>query len=105
MSNRKEDGGALLAGMALGLISGAIIMLLYAPKNGRELREDLKEKANEIPLEFTNLLHDLKGFYAKSVDLLTTLAKEQCGKVKEAVDETGKVIKEKMVEPKNSSHE
>lgn len=39
--------GLLVAGFALGAITGAIIGLLFAPKAGRELRKDIKEKSSE----------------------------------------------------------
>lgn len=38
----------LIVGFIAGSIVGAAIALLYAPKTGRELRADLKEKAGDF---------------------------------------------------------
>jgi gas vesicle protein len=46
----KNEG--MLKGLVIGLLAGgaigAVVALLYAPKSGRELRADLKEKADEF---------------------------------------------------------
>ncbi len=97
MSNRdKGSGDALLAGLLFGLISGAIFALLYTPKSGRELREDLKAKTEDLPTEVNNLLNDIRELYDKSCNVLTSLSKEQYGKLKDALGETQKVIKNKL---------
>ena len=54
----KEDGMAqqddngmtkgLLIGLLAGGIIGAVVALLYAPKPGKELRADIKNKAGEL---------------------------------------------------------
>ena len=38
----------LLIGFLTGGIVGAAIALLYAPKSGKELRKDIKDKADEF---------------------------------------------------------
>jgi gas vesicle protein len=38
----------LVTGILIGGIIGAAIALLYAPKSGRELRADLREKTNKL---------------------------------------------------------
>ncbi len=46
---QENDGMAkgLIVGFIAGSIVGAALALLYAPKSGRELRADLKEKASD----------------------------------------------------------
>jgi gas vesicle protein len=43
---------AILKGLVIGLLAGgaigAVLALLYAPKSGRELRADLREKSDDL---------------------------------------------------------
>jgi gas vesicle protein len=39
--------GLLVAGFALGALAGTVLGLLFAPKSGKELREEIKEKSGE----------------------------------------------------------
>ena len=45
--NNKTAKG-FLVGFLAGSVVGAIIALLYAPKPGKELRADIKQKATDI---------------------------------------------------------
>ncbi len=38
----------LIVGFIAGSVVGAVLALLYAPKSGRELRRDIKEKSSEM---------------------------------------------------------
>ena len=38
----------LMIGFVAGAVAGAVVALLYAPKSGKELRRDIKEKAGDI---------------------------------------------------------
>jgi gas vesicle protein len=48
----QNDNTGMLRGLLLGLIAGgalgAILGLLYAPKSGKELRADIREKADNL---------------------------------------------------------
>ncbi|HEY4612753.1 MAG TPA: YtxH domain-containing protein [Bacteroidota bacterium] len=46
----ENDGMAkgLIVGFIAGSVVGAVLALLYAPKSGRELRRDIKEKSSEF---------------------------------------------------------
>ncbi len=51
MSHNNDDSNALiymLAGVGLGAIIGAAAGLLFAPKAGSELRDDLGDKFSEL---------------------------------------------------------
>lgn len=41
------EGGMLIAGLLLGIITGAMIALLTAPKSGRAFRQELTESVSE----------------------------------------------------------
>lgn len=43
-----SDGNGFFKGFLMGGAIGAVIALLYAPKSGKEMREDLKRKTEEL---------------------------------------------------------
>jgi len=47
MTDKKKLNG-LMAGFILGGLAGGIIALLYAPKSGKHLREDIRGRTNEL---------------------------------------------------------
>lgn len=47
--------GPFLAGLLTGAVVGGVIALLYAPKSGKETREDLKRKLQEYEKEVENI--------------------------------------------------
>jgi gas vesicle protein len=47
--------GSFLAGLLTGAAIGGVFALLYAPKSGKETREQLKGKLEEYEKEFENL--------------------------------------------------
>ncbi len=96
MSNKDSNKDSVLAGILFGLVSGAIFTLLYTPKTGKELREDLKAKANDLPHEVNNLLGDIKDLYNRTSEVFGSLSKEQYEKLKVALAETKKTVKDKM---------
>jgi gas vesicle protein len=53
-------GKGLLIGFLAGGTIGAIIALLYAPKSGKELRSDIKTKADEYLNEADKYISDAK---------------------------------------------
>jgi gas vesicle protein len=58
-------------GLLIGGVLGALAGIFFAPKSGKELRSDIKEKGNEF-------LKDTKEIYAD----VGTKAKEMIGEVK-----------------------
>jgi gas vesicle protein len=67
-----ERNNGVMKGLAIGLLAGgaigAIVALLYAPKSGKELRADIKERADD-------LLEDAEGYAkearSKASDIMT----------------------------------
>jgi len=43
-----ERRGDFIAGILIGGMIGAVIGILYAPKSGKETREDIARKADEL---------------------------------------------------------
>jgi gas vesicle protein len=76
--NRKQIPGAI-ASFAVGAGIGAAVALLFAPKSGEELREDIVDGVNEGAHQVRRTGMDLKRRAQKVVDM----AKDQ---VQDAID-------------------
>ena len=60
-------GKGLLIGFLAGSVVGAIIALLYAPKSGKELRREIKQKAGDLKDETNEYL---KVARSKAIDII-----------------------------------
>jgi gas vesicle protein len=63
---RSDSWGSLAAGMLIGIAIGATLSLLYAPKPGKALRDDIGEK-----------LEELKDYVDQTTQQVTQVAKER----------------------------
>ena len=86
----------LVIGLLAGGVVGAITALLYAPKSGKELRSDLKQKANDIAEGASEYVKSARARSTDSVsrakstaDDLTSDVKEQAGHI---LDDAEKVL-------------
>lgn len=64
MSNNDNDSNNmlyLLAGVGLGAIIGAAAGLLFAPKPGTEIRDDLGEKLHELKSKTEEWINEQKA--------------------------------------------
>jgi gas vesicle protein len=48
MREDKKSSKGLVIGFLAGTVVGAVIALLYAPKSGKEFRQDIKRQTNEL---------------------------------------------------------
>jgi len=60
MDENNGFGKGLLIGLLTGAALGSIIALLYAPKSGRELRSDIRQKGEDFLGEAENLFEKAK---------------------------------------------
>jgi len=90
--------GLLISGFALGAITGTILGLLFAPKAGKELRQDIKEKSSEY-----------YGLAKEKLKEGLEVSKEKIGeafeKVKKAVQTGTETIKEKLAQESKTEEE
>ena len=91
MSNRVDD---FIKGLLVGGLIGAAIGILYAPKSGKETREDLSRKAEELiekaKEEYELALEKSKKAYEAAVQrlkLLESSAKEKVGEMEAKVED------------------
>jgi len=100
---RRKKRGMLALGIAVGCTVGMITGILYAPRPGRETRENLRRKTGEV-------WEDLKENVSDTGHRLTVAAEEKGSRLrtaaqkrfettqdatKEASEKTGKKIEEK----------
>ena len=92
MSERNND---LLKGLFVGGLIGVALGILFAPKSGKEMREDITRKADELLVkakeEYGKVLEKSKTAYDASVNNLEDLeasAKEKAAQIESMVIES-----------------
>jgi len=92
MSERNND---LLKGLFVGGLIGVALGILFAPKSGKEMREDITRKADELLVkakeEYGKVLEKSKTAYDASVNNLEDLeasVKEKAAQVESMVIES-----------------
>jgi len=68
---RSDSWGSLAAGLLVGIAIGATLSLLYAPKPGKELRDDI-----------VNKLDELKEYVDETTQQVTQAAKERLAEMR-----------------------
>ena len=94
---------SLKNGLFLGLLFGIASALLYAPKAGKELREELKDKVNSVPHHFFNLLESIIDLAVSVLDFAKVTFQEQKERFSQAVNIGLSAAKEKADELKRYS--
>jgi gas vesicle protein len=88
-SDDRNDGGfafsTWIIGLMLGLIGGASIAVLFAPKSGTEIRGKLKDTAKDLPDRMSELVDDSLDLYASGVNYMQLVMEEQTMRVRRAV--------------------
>lgn len=91
---------SLKSGLFLGLLVGFVSAILYAPKAGKEVRDELKDKINNIPYHFFNLLESIVDLTVSVLDFAKVAFHEQQDKLSRAVASGINAAKEKTQEMK-----
>lgn len=66
MSEHENNLGNLFAGVLIGGALGALAGILFAPKSGKELRSDIKEKGSKV-FKDTKEIYDDTSLKAKEI--------------------------------------
>ena len=94
MTEHEKPQGHFFMGLLIGGALGALAGIFFAPKSGKELRSDIKEKGNEF-------LKDTKKIYAdagtKAKDIIEEV-KHQAKELKKEAEGTGEKIAGKVQE-------
>ena len=84
-------GKGLLIGFLAGGAIGAILALLYAPKSGKDLRSDIKEKADEYMGEAEKYIADAKD---KAKDMINEGKKKSEKLISDAKIKSDELLKD-----------
>jgi gas vesicle protein len=102
-----SKSGDFVAGLMIGGLIGAAIGILYAPKSGKETREELGRKADELMAkakeEYELAVEKSRKAYESTVQRLKSLeekAMEKAGEAGEKVEELADKGKETIQEGK-----
>lgn len=103
-----EKNGDLLKGLIVGGLIGAIIGILYAPKKGKETRDDLARRTedflNKAREEFEKTMERTSSAYESAVKRFQEIelsAKEKVTKVEDKVNEIAQQSAETVQDNKN----
>ncbi|MBS1903657.1 MAG: YtxH domain-containing protein [Bacteroidetes bacterium] len=95
----RQSGGSVqsfLVGAIVGGAVGAAFALLYAPKRGKELREDISEKMSGLSDRFTTLLKKAKEtgeeLLHEETEVVSETMHEAYRKAEELIDEADRII-------------
>ena len=89
MSN--ENGKGLLVGFISGAIVGGILALLYAPKSGKELRQDIASRSGEISDDVQDYLKDVQ---VKAKDVITESKEKSASLISEAKQKAESLLRD-----------
>jgi gas vesicle protein len=102
--NVMSKNGDFVAGLVVGGLIGAVIGILYAPKSGKETREEIGQKADELlskaKEEYGHAVEKSREAYEATVERLKELEET----AKEKVEEVGELAgrgKETLQDGKN----
>jgi len=87
MAEHENQQGHFFMGFLIGGVLGALAGILFAPKSGKELRSDLKEKGSEV-------LKDTKEIYADAGTRAKEIIEEAKHQAKELKKEADRHLSE-----------
>ena len=93
MAENEKDCGNFLKGFVIGGILGALAGVFFAPKSGKELRSDLKDKGTEV-------LKDAKEIYADAGTKAKEIIEEGKHQAKELKKEADRHLSEARLKAK-----
>ena len=83
-----KSAGSFIAGLLTGAVIGGAVALLYAPKSGKETREQIKQKLEDLEKEFETL----KGNASQKADHLRKNMAERLAELKKEIDNLSKAV-------------
>jgi gas vesicle protein len=81
-----NNGVKILTGFSLGLLTGAVAGLLYAPEKGDKTRKKLKKNVDKSYKDSIKKIYELKSTLNKEIDSVSSKGKETIDQLKESVN-------------------
>ncbi|MBK6266863.1 YtxH domain-containing protein [Marivirga sp. S37H4] len=81
-----NSGMKILTGFSLGLLSGVVAGLLYAPEKGDKTRKQLKKNMDKSYKESLKKIDELKSTVNKEMENVTSKGKETIDHLKSSVN-------------------
>lgn len=81
-----SDNGKILGALVLGAAAGAVLGLLFAPSKGSELREKIKDNADDLMDELSKKIKEGKETLSGLKDKAASKADEMKGKVEDEME-------------------
>jgi len=104
-NDENKTAKGLLIGFLAGTVVGAVIALLYAPKPGKELRADIKQKASDLKEDAEEYLKIAKQKAVSIIkegkrqsEVLLTDAKKKAETIIQDADKIFSDVKERTTE-------
>ena len=93
MADKENEQSKFLCGLLMGGILGALAGLLLAPKPGRQLRSELRERGEEA-------FEDARQFYAEAQEKAKTLVEDARRRAEEMTKEAERYLAETRAKAK-----
>ena len=103
MSNRNSDDPIIfVAGTLLGVLTGVVAGIMYSPKPGNEIRQDLKNLAKNISDEVPADAEKVKETFTENLEKVKNSFECQLNKINDAM-KAGKLAAAKQKEEQEES--
>jgi len=96
MANDRNDAAGYLGWFFLGGVIGAVAALLVAPKTGKETREILSERSNEVAKRAQAMATDAQGRAGEWFDKSRELFEEQTQRLMTAFEAGKEAMREEI---------
>lgn len=84
-NNSSSASASWFFGLMMGVLSGATLAFLIAPKSGSEIRGAIKKSAEDVPDKLREIIDDSLDLYASALNYSQLVIEEQTMGIKRAI--------------------